>query len=99
MKATPSPTQTVVNHTPESWSVEIEDGKLYIESHYGTLARVAPCGDVFDTEDEANARLMATAPDLLAALKPFAAYACDPPCGCHNCAARAAIDKAERRAQ
>lgn len=22
------------------------------------------------------------------ALKPFAAFACDPPCGCHNCTAR-----------
>lgn len=25
------------------------------------------------------------------ALKPFAYYACDPPCGCHNCAARTVL--------
>ena len=28
---------------------------------------------------------------LRKALKPFANYACDPPCGCHNCEARAAL--------
>jgi hypothetical protein len=39
----------------------------------------------------ANARLIAAAPDLLAALRPFANYACDVPCDCNNCAARAAI--------
>ena len=29
--------------------------------------------------------------ELLAALKPFANYACNPRCGCHNCIASAAI--------
>lgn len=34
---------------------------------------------------------------LLEALRPFANYACDPPCDgpCHNCIARAIIAKAE----
>lgn len=49
-------------------------------------------------EGEANARLIAAAPDLLAALRPFAAFACDlgpdETCDCHNCVARAAIRKA-----
>ena len=33
----------------------------------------------------------ARAARLRKALKPFANYACDPPCGCHNCEARAAL--------
>jgi biotin synthase-like enzyme len=32
---------------------------------------------------------------MLEALRPFANYACDEPCSCHNCAARTAIAKAE----
>ena len=42
----------------------------------------------------ADARLISAAPDLLEALKPFANYACDPPCLCQNCKARDAINKA-----
>lgn len=34
--------------------------------------------------------------DLLAALRPFANYACGEPCDCHNCRARAAISRASR---
>lgn len=43
---------------------------------------------------EANARLIAAAPDLLEALKPFANFACTPPCLCQNCKARDAVNKA-----
>lgn len=42
-------------------------------------------------------RLIATAPELLEALRPFANYACSPAdqCECHNCRARDVIAKAE----
>ena len=30
---------------------------------------------------------------LEAGLRPFANYACDPPCECHNCKARALLEK------
>lgn len=32
--------------------------------------------------------------DLVKALQPFANYACDPPCGCHNCIAREQVIRA-----
>lgn len=32
--------------------------------------------------------------ELVAALRPFANYACDVPCDCHNCRARAALTRA-----
>jgi hypothetical protein len=32
--------------------------------------------------------------ELLEALRPFANYACDEPCKCHNCQARSVIAKA-----
>jgi hypothetical protein len=42
---------------------------------------------------DANARLIAAAPELLEALEPFAKFACG--CGeCHNCRALAAVNKA-----
>lgn len=30
--------------------------------------------------------------NLTEALRPFANYACDAPCGCHNCTAKAALE-------
>lgn len=53
-------------------------------------------GETSAIEDKANARLIAAAPDLFKALKPFANFACSPPgeCKCFNCKARDAINKA-----
>lgn len=39
-------------------------------------------------------KLQQAAPALLEALRPFATFACDEPCECNNCKARAAIAKA-----
>jgi hypothetical protein len=43
-----------------------------------------------------NATLFAASLDLVAALRPFAAFACSPPgkCACHNCRARDVIAQA-----
>ena len=40
-------------------------------------------------QDNANNRMR----ELEAALEPFAKFACDPPCGCHNCKARELLPK------
>lgn len=47
-----------------------------------------------DNLESENRRLRAINAELVAALKPFAQFACDPPCECHNCIARAALTKA-----
>jgi len=44
-----------------------EEYPLMVESEFGAVAQIAPFGDP-DDEDRANARLIASAPDLLAAL-------------------------------
>lgn len=52
-----------------------------------------------DEINEANGDLIAAAPELLDALRPFANFACEKPHVseplCYNCIARAAISKAE----
>jgi hypothetical protein len=43
----------------------------------------------------ANNILIKEIEDLTKALQPFANYACDPPCGCHNCIAKKTIESLE----
>lgn len=72
----------------DKWSIQAAMG-WWVADIYPYVRGCQDC-----SETRANARLIAAAPELLEALKPFANYACDPPCGCHNCKARAAIAKA-----
>ena len=53
-----------------------------------------PTDERSEDETEANAQLIAAAPELYTALEPFAKFACDEPCDCFNCIARAALKKA-----
>lgn len=59
-------------HTPGPWFTSQPHGTIYIEARLrgSTLQEVASCGPT-ETEGqrEANARLIAAAPDLLAALR------------------------------
>lgn len=61
-------------HTPAPWTTSLVDDTLVLA---GGVAIATALGN-YDTEYEtrkADARLIATAPDLLEALRPFAAYA------------------------
>jgi hypothetical protein len=80
--------EQVQAHTRGPWLVK--EDEVYSVPRYQSVCTVL--GVV--GESEANARLIAAAPDLLDALRPFANYACDVPCECHNCRARAAIARA-----
>ena len=67
--------------TPGPWRTEFEQeeefegepdptyGKLTVESEFGCVALIGPLGPVKDDEDRANARLIAAAPDMFAALQ------------------------------
>lgn len=113
MEPTDSPTAPTVDaapqHTPGPWRVTVNGGfadgqphaSVWIEAGtYTSLASLIPVREV-----QANGRLMAAAPDLLAALKALASFTEDPsmPCdstcepGCIWCAVSAAIAKAEGR--
>ena len=91
-------------HTPEPWKVVIgkrKDGDpdevlVVTEDETRIICKVTPLNKRHD-EDFANAYLIAAVPKMYAALRPFANYACDPPCGCNNCLARAAIAEAEKK--
>lgn len=65
-------------HTPGPWSAT----GYHVEARAGAIATVCDAGDG-DTEGDANARLMAAAPDLLAALRGVMAWWADtlPPHG------------------
>lgn len=81
-------------HTPGPWRTHLCDGTLVIDSDGVPVATTT--GD-YESEDEyavmeANARLIAVAPDMLAALKAVVEFS-----GAHGgpyAAARAAIKKA-----
>lgn len=86
-----------MEHIKGPWKIKFE---FNVEDTNGRT--IASCGGYsdncrvqeVDAENKANARLIAAAPDLLEALRPFAQFACG--CGeCHNCIAQAAIAKAE----
>lgn len=95
-----------IKHTPKPWRVKDSDDDPYgditiLGGVHQSIAKMrlddAPCPD-FNSEQYANANLIAAAPYLLEALKPFANYACEletgETCDCHNCRARDAITRA-----
>ncbi len=84
----------------DQWSVTGPNGCLY-QIGFGIVnengSRI-PIGCVYGDPQADDVRkaaaVCAAAPELLEALRPFANFACDEPCDCHNCRARAAIIKA-----
>ncbi len=97
-------------HTPGPWTAQRVHGCKQIgpklgphrQSHISELACTSGLND--EAEDEANARLMAAAPELLESLKGmigrFEEKAGERPhkfCGCTYCHANAAVAKAEGR--
>lgn len=59
--------------TPGPWFVKQNPGSIWIESPTETIARVGVAG--VDQEDQANARLIAAAPELLRLLQALLPYA------------------------
>lgn len=110
----------MVEHTPGPWSIGGASGN---EGEAREIASESRCvawtastwdedeGDVVTAEDDANARLIAAAPELLAALKllrdpdsdgEWTCYCDDPHYyggKCENCIATEAINKAEGRSE
>lgn len=83
-------------HTPGPWKV-FNAGPHYNNQAIDNLQiQYGEDGECISDHvyTQADARLIAAAPELLEALEPFAKFACDPPCDCHNCKARSAIAKA-----
>ena len=83
-------------HTPGPWMPHHDKGRLYVETHRDDVICMVARG-LGTPEDQANARLIASAPDLLEALRNLAdLYDTDE--GCRSLpeyiAARAAIAKA-----
>ncbi len=63
-------------HTPGPWRIKQSDSGHWFVVSGGTGNPIAQTlRKVWRTEDEANARLIAAAPDLLAALEKLAQYA------------------------
>ena len=93
-------------HTPGPWKV-YDDGDMWIAPSDGDapiVCDICPHGEefVYSLEDDANAHLIAAAPELLEALKVAQAWIADESCPCEGCEAvndqiAAAIAKAEGR--
>lgn len=89
------------NHTPGPWLVSSsflvcdQEGRIIANSMPMNVPELAI--DIHAAV--ANARLIAVAPELLEALRPFANFACSPPgeCDCNNCKARDVISVLEPR--
>ncbi len=60
-------------HTPGPWKILVPDGSMIVANGHH-IASVAMGGPIDGPEDRANARLIAAAPDLLAALKEAADF-------------------------
>ncbi|TLX12106.1 hypothetical protein [Rhizobium sp. MHM7A] len=100
---------TESKHTPGPWHVDPKSPEESFFEDVNVLRHdglaIAVCvhnGDILPPEPEANARLIAAAPDLLEALKEFASMPCETDGAedleggcCRTCRARAAIAKAE----
>lgn len=96
-------------HTPGPWSVDPRGGGCVRGSRwreytrgraYSQVALATGDADIDPAEVDANAKLIAAAPDLAEALRPFARRGgtvseCNFECGtCHGCRARAALSRA-----
>lgn len=104
MNSSRASTNTLQAFTPGPWKVNDDradelaagaqpSGWVSIRANkYDTVASAYNRG--YET-NMANARLIAAAPELLAALEPFAKFACDEPNDCFNCRARRAVNKAK----
>jgi len=64
---------TVKNHTPGPWEAH-ENGHIYAEERANAVARIFENYYHRDGEAQANARLIAAAPDMLAALERLDVY-------------------------
>jgi hypothetical protein len=91
-----SPSTETVIHTPGPWLQS--STVLVCNAEAKVIANCTPLSEIPQLaipimQADANARLIAAAPELLEALEPFAKFACG--CGeCHNCRALAAVNKA-----
>lgn len=58
----------MTEHTPGPWAVSSHHGRLTVATHDGSMI-IADCRVASDDEFQANARLIAAAPEMLAALR------------------------------
>ena len=91
-----------MTHTPGPWTAHDEEKHWAVYAGNTLVARVPVRAGSWE-RDKANARLIAAAPDLLAAMESFELYPCvgescrtEYPAGlCPGCHARAAIAQAK----